>query len=127
MNYYSILGVEQDATPKEIQTAFRTLAKLHHPDANGNSKESEEKFKTIAVAYEVLSDEDKRRQYDAALANPGVPFMPNGQEIDVEELLKHYRHPDGSFKMPSSFKDAVAFGLLSLVNHLQKKQRRNQS
>ena len=124
MNYYTVLGVEQTASQKEIQTAFRTLAKKYHPDANGNSPESEEQFKQVAIAYEILSDEEKRRQYDVALANPGRPFMPNGQEIDVEELLKRYRHPDGRFKMPSSFSEFLEYGMLSLINHLQKKQRR---
>lgn len=59
-NYYDILGVKKTATADEIKKAFRKLARKHHPDAGGD----EEKFKEINEAYEVLSDDDKRKQYD---------------------------------------------------------------
>jgi molecular chaperone DnaJ len=64
-DYYRTLGVERSASPDEIKRAFRRLAKEHHPDANkGDKKEAERKFRKIAEAYEVLSDPDKRAQYD---------------------------------------------------------------
>lgn len=59
-NYYDLLGVKKEATAEEIKKAFRKLARKHHPDAGGD----EEKFKEINGAYEVLSDADKRAQYD---------------------------------------------------------------
>ena len=59
-NYYDILGVKKDASEDDIKRAFRRLARKHHPDAGG----SEEKFKEINEAYEVLSDAEKRQQYD---------------------------------------------------------------
>jgi molecular chaperone DnaJ len=59
-NYYDILGVKKDASADEIKKAFRRLARKHHPDAGG----SEEKFKELNEAYEVLSDAEKRAQYD---------------------------------------------------------------
>ncbi len=59
-NYYELLGVKKDATADEIKKAFRKLARKHHPDAGGD----EEKFKQINEAYEVLSDSEKRTQYD---------------------------------------------------------------
>ena len=59
-NYYELLGVKKDATADEIKKAFRKLARKHHPDAGGD----EEKFKQINEAYEVLSDTEKRAQYD---------------------------------------------------------------
>ncbi len=63
-DYYSILGVPRNATQDEIKRAYRELALRYHPDRN-KSKEAEEKFKQINEAYAVLSDPEKRRQYDA--------------------------------------------------------------
>jgi molecular chaperone DnaJ len=63
-DYYEILGVEKNATEAELKKAYRTLAKQHHPDMNQNNKESEAKFKELSEAYGVLSDQEKRQQYD---------------------------------------------------------------
>ncbi len=63
-DYYSILGVPRAATEAEIKKAFRQLARKHHPDVARDKKASEEKFKEINEAYEVLSDPAKRRKYD---------------------------------------------------------------
>jgi len=64
-DYYDVLSVKRDSTPEEIKKSFRELAKKHHPDRNPDNKiESEEKFKEVAEAYAVLSDEEKRRRYD---------------------------------------------------------------
>jgi len=64
-DYYEILGVDRKASLEEIKKAYRNLAKKYHPDLNPNNrKEAEEKFKEIAEAYEVLSDPQKRAQYD---------------------------------------------------------------
>lgn len=64
-DYYEILGVDRKASLEEIKKAYRNLAKKYHPDLNPkNRKEAEEKFKEIAEAYEVLSDPQKRAQYD---------------------------------------------------------------
>jgi len=69
-NYYSILGVAQNATVKEIKTAFRRLARQYHPDLNPNDPISAEKFKKISQAYDVLSDNSKRRRYDRQPPTP---------------------------------------------------------
>lgn len=63
-NYYTILGVREDAGVEEIKKAYRRLAKQYHPDANPGNKAAEEKFKEISEAYDVLSDPQKRQQYD---------------------------------------------------------------
>ncbi len=63
-DYYKILGVPRNATQEEIKKAYRRLALKYHPDRNKGNKEAEEKFKEINEAYAVLSDPEKRRQYD---------------------------------------------------------------
>ncbi|MBZ0301172.1 MAG: J domain-containing protein [Anaerolineae bacterium] len=63
-NYYDVLGVDKSASEKDIKQAFRKLAKQFHPDANPDNPQAESKFKEINEAYEVLSDTEKRAQYD---------------------------------------------------------------
>src|SRR5262245_11075192 len=63
-DYYKVLGVERGATEKEIRSAFRKLAQQYHPDKNPGDKRSEDKFKEINEAYEVLGDPAKRAKYD---------------------------------------------------------------
>lgn len=72
---YSVLGVSRDATPDEIKSAYRRLARQYHPDVNPGDAEAEERFKEIGQAYAVLSDEDRRAQYDRYGT---VEEMPNG-------------------------------------------------
>lgn len=66
-NYYEMLGVDKNAPSNEIKRAYRTLAIKYHPDRNLGNKAAEEKFKDINEAYEVLSDQTRRVQYDQSL------------------------------------------------------------
>src|SRR5216110_476773 len=63
-DYYEVLGLPKEASADDIKSAYRRLALKWHPDKNPGSKEAEERFKEAAEAYEVLSDEKKRAQYD---------------------------------------------------------------
>jgi curved DNA-binding protein len=68
-DYYKILGVSKNATQDDIKKAYRKLALKYHPDKNSGNKASEDKFKDIGEAYEVLKDPEKRKQYDHLGAN----------------------------------------------------------
>jgi len=63
-DYYKILGVDKNASEKDIKKAFRRLARKHHPDVNPDDARAEDRFKEINEAHEVLSDQEKRRKYD---------------------------------------------------------------
>ena len=63
-DYYEVLGVSKDADEDTLKKAYRKLAKKYHPDANPGDKEAEAKFKEASEAYSVLSDPQKRQQYD---------------------------------------------------------------
>ena len=73
-NYYELLGVKQDASAEEIKKSFKKLARQHHPDAGGD----EAKFKEISNAFDVLSDKDKRAEYDDMLRYGA--FYPGGNQ-----------------------------------------------
>lgn len=63
-DYYEVLGVDKNADDAALKKAYRALAKKYHPDMNPGDKEAEKKFKEASEAYAVLSDPEKRRQYD---------------------------------------------------------------
>jgi molecular chaperone DnaJ len=84
-DFYRILGVAENAPAGEIKKAYRKLAKQHHPDANASDPAAAERFKEVSEAYAVLSDDEKRKQYDqmrrlGAFGGPGGfrPSSPPG-------------------------------------------------
>ena len=74
-DYYKVLGIERSASAAEIKKAYRKLARKFHPDVNPDDAEAEQKFKEIQEAYAVLSDTDKRKQYDTYGRVDGIPDM----------------------------------------------------
>lgn len=82
-DYYKILGVAKSATLDEIKTAYRKMALQYHPDKN-KSPGAEEKFKEVAEAYEVLSNDDKRKTYDR--------FGEEGKQIYINLWHNHYEY-----------------------------------
>jgi curved DNA-binding protein CbpA len=99
-NYYDILEVTSHASHSEIKKSFRNLALKYHPDKNKNSEDSKHKFMKIIEAYEVLSDEIARRDYDNktnygmydyASARPWIPSADFERIYSYSEIKRRYR------------------------------------
>ena len=120
-DYYEILGVQKDATADDIKSAYRKKAKMYHPDASGDISTTEQ-FKQVSEAYSILSDPDKRQQYDS-------PFLPSffsgvrtrhikhGQNIRVrvnltlEESLRKGTEKEINFYQLACCSNCSGFGL----------------
>src|SRR5580700_12310723 len=76
-DYYDVLGIPRSASPDEVKSAFRKMARKFHPDATKNDPKSTERFKEAQEAYEILSDQGKRKNYDE-FGHAGVGAMPGG-------------------------------------------------
>jgi molecular chaperone DnaJ len=91
-DYYEVLGVAKEANEKEIKTAYRKLAMLHHPDRS-DAPEAEEKFKELSEAYAVLSDPDKRQKYDQ-FGHAGINSQYSQEDlfrgVNFEDLLRGF-------------------------------------
>src|SRR5579884_2018426 len=94
-DYYKILGVGKNASDEEIKKAYRKLARRYHPDRNPGDKQSEERFKEISQAHDVLSDAEKRKAYDrgqgplGGFANAGGGFDPGAFAGGFGDILSN--------------------------------------
>ncbi len=92
-DYYKILGVDKSATPQELKKAYHKLALKYHPDKNKDDKNAEAKFKSISEAYAVLSDKEKRQQYDT-YGSAGFQQRYSKEDIfknfDISDILREF-------------------------------------
>lgn len=103
-NYYEILGVEKDADEKAIKSAYRKKALQWHPDKNPDNREdAEKKFREVAEAYEVLSNTERRQQYDS-----GGSGSPGGGWGGFDFGSSHFKNPNDLFKEMFGDKDPFA-------------------
>ncbi len=112
-NHYETLGVERGASPEEIKRAYRKLALEWHPDRNPGNEAAEEKFKYIALAYDVLSDPDKKSAYDLGFSTRGIfdPTNIDPRLLDPNEFIKMFTGMFGEYldeKIPGGFKDRIS-------------------
>jgi molecular chaperone DnaJ len=103
-DYYEILGVPKDASKDDLKKAYRKLAMQYHPDRNPDDKESEEKFKEAAEAYEILNDDNKRARYDR-FGHEGVKGSGFGSQgfTDVNDIFSHFSDIFGGSGMFDDF------------------------
>ncbi|AXE60732.1 molecular chaperone DnaJ [[Mycoplasma] phocae] len=119
-DYYEVLGISRDAKDSEIKSAYRKLAMKYHPDKN-KDHDAEEKFKEVAEAYEVLSNPEKRRQYDQ-LGHSA--FDPNSFNFSAEDIFGSFF---GNFKNAfSGFDGATGFEDLFNFGQRQPRQQRGE-
>ena len=112
-DYYELLGVARKASAKDIRAAFRKLARKYHPDLNPGDKSSEEKFKQLQEAYDVLSDSKKRQMYDQygfysdnlPPGGPGAGGVPGNSDVNFDFGGFDFGGGSGATGGGSSFRD----------------------
>ncbi len=128
-DFYTVLGVSNNAGFEEIKTAFRSLAKKHHPDKNPGSKTAEEYFKEIQHAYSVLSNPEKRKKYDIKISQERTFTRPNkntqntGSANQNTQQKTQQKTPDFSARKPKtkkggkteSYQILVSFGIAFIL------------
>lgn len=120
-DYYKILGIPASSSCDEIKKAYRSLALIHHPDKNGGDQESESRFKDIAEAYSVLSDPEKRLNYDKTLEGPIGGFRPysvRSNEYGFKSFWEKAKTPPRAINtsISISFKDSIV-GLRKTIKY----------
>ncbi|KAK7896375.1 hypothetical protein WMY93_021700 [Mugilogobius chulae] len=123
-DYYDILGVPRDATERQIKKAFHKLALKYHPDRNKGS-DAEAKFREIAEAYEILSDDKRRREYDQFGSSSGQDFRggASGGHSDYN-FKQHFQ--SFNFNFDDLFKDSETFGHQQFHHNLHSNSQAHQ-
>lgn len=113
-DYYAALGVPKDASSEEIKKAYRKLARKYHPDANKGDENAEEKFKEVSEAYDVLSDEKRRKEYDEArtlfgsgVRRPGGSTAGGQTDFDLDDLFDTMGRRSGGSAGPGGLGDIL--------------------
>lgn len=115
-DYYEILGVDRNASPEDIKKAHRKLVMQKHPDRGG----SEEEFKQVQEAYEILSDEDKKRNYDTfGTANPGG--MSGDPFSDMFSNIFGGGFSKSQIKKGSDIRISISLNIIDIINGINKK------
>ncbi len=109
-DYYRVLGVAEDADRDAIRKAYRKLAKQYHPDANQGDEKAAERFKEVGEAYAVLSDEEKRKQYDQMRKFGGLGFGFGGAQGPRPGGARPGAPPEGAAPGGFSFEDLGGLG-----------------
>jgi len=112
---YETLGLSRDAKPEQVRSAYRKLAKKHHPDLNPGNAAAEERFKVVNTANELLSDHEKRAQFDRgeidAAGDPAAPEPPRYRRYaDAAEGARYRAGPDEDFQFGDIFGDFLNRG-----------------
>lgn len=100
-NYYDILGVDKKCSKDDIKKKYRSLAMKYHPDKNPGDKSAEDQFKKITEAYEVLSDENRRKQYDMF----GTDRLKNSRRSDPRDFYSHFQDDNGFHDLDDLFEE----------------------
>ena len=106
-DYYEILGVAKTATAQEIKKAYREKALQYHPDRNPGDKTAEDKFKEAAEAYEVLSNDEKRAQYDR-FGHAGMGNYGGGFSMNMEDIFTHFGSVFESYGFGGGFRSGFS-------------------
>jgi DnaJ-class molecular chaperone len=106
---YSVLGVSKDASQDEIQKAYRKLAKKLHPDLNPGDKKSEEQFKEVSAAYDLLGDPDKRARFDRGEIDA------SGAEQPQQRYYRDFAHRESPYANDEGYADLAAEDILSRI------------